>query len=350
MWLEKFIIENLSLIPLILLGILSFIFFIVFFFRKILPSKEKIEERIYQQANEWEEFLDSLSDEERKDFLLNDSRADVVWEVCKVCKIDASEDEELADKIFSLSNKRIAEIIARRLVTGYVLHKRFWGPLFLIVMPLWFLFFYIFFRWIQLLVLNIGDARYIFVEGWGAFASPIIFFALLFGGGVMEFFVGKSFVSRHFGKSYYHRLYLGGRRNAFLLMAIAGLFIVPIIVLCIFHYIKIAESGIYYSKWLSLKEDYYQWDDISKIYEEKSRLLKTNKYIFYKNRFVIIFIKDGTRIEFDPHLNIDELYGRREKAIDFVIAKSGVELEEKIYNARTKEYTDFKNLDILRKK
>ena len=349
MILEEFIIKNFSLTPLILLVILFFIFSITFFFRRILFSQEKIEKiklKAQQEADKWEEFLNSLSEEERKEFLLNDPRSGIILEHYEE---EGISERELEEKIFSLSNKEISEIIAKKLVGGEFLNRKFWLPLFFIVMPLWLLVFYIFFRWIQFFILGSLTAKYIFVESQGIFVFPLIFFTLFLAGGIMEFFVGKDFVISRLGNEYYSKTYLGGRRSAILIIKIALLILIPIIILCLFHYIKIKEEGIYINRWLSLKERYYSWDDIERIYLEEGRILKgenkpkiySNEKNKYKYPFIILFMHDGSKIEFDPYGNMVEINRRRKEAINFVIQRTALSVEKKIYNTNTKQYIDW---------
>jgi hypothetical protein len=210
-----------------------------------------------------------------------------------------------------------------------------WLHIFFSVMPAMIIFFYNIFRIIQFFV--IGCGTYIIVEGWAAFGIPTGFFALTFGGLLLEPFIGKRFFIEKLGKVKGEKYYkdsigvdAGDSRTykeciAFLVFL--GIVSAIAISFGVYDYTKVTKEGIYINKWSSFKGKLYSWDKVDKIYLStgNSEQRKDPTYPYYS-----IIMKDGTESRLDSNKgNRAEVHNRDVEAVEFISGMSNVRAEKK---------------------
>jgi hypothetical protein len=141
------------------------------------------------------------------------------------------------------------------------------------------------------------------------------------------------------GCLHYGENFLGITKKIYeIISIIIGTLFLIATILNIDYYLKIDEEGIYKNNWLSLgKEDFYPWKEIESIYFIKGLILKTNKY--EKNSIYELRLRDGKKITLrsDYFRPVNHSF---EEIINFMVKNSHKRIECKIKDLRNREYID----------
>ena len=259
--------------------------------------------------------------------------------------------EELRDRIKAeveeqIGDARKAGIIAERTIRDEITSEIGFGFWFRIL-PAMFLMvclFYIIGRIIQFFV--IGTGNYIIVDTWPAFGLPICFLVVALGVVFLEPLVGKPFVLKKVGQEKgeeYYQAYTKvgptGYKLGLIILFLIGIIALAMTSFCVYHYAKIAENGLYINPWFSYEEKFYSWDMIDKVYFKKGHISRKTKAYTPCPACYVFIMNDGT--EWDINQDKIEVNDLRKEAIDFLLTKSNVSAEEKVWNAVIGEYVDY---------
>ena len=259
-------------------------------------------------------------------------------------------------------------LVAQETIRDYIFEKINFKialqMLFFLVFPT-ISFLYLSIRSIQILLID--KWTYVLVEGFLVMLIPIVVLSLSLEGYYvyrvfsLDFFIKK--LGEDFGKQAFYALrtdktdpeYKELIRTGFpkkkklekytiIILFIAVVSSLIFISLCVTHYTAVDEKGIYQNHWFSLEEKFYNWDEVDNIYYEYGRILRdNNRYHPYDKPLYVFYMNDNTRIETQDAM---EIHGQKDEMYNFIIEKSGLTVEEIIWNVSNDEYIPY-SLEVI---